>query len=69
MSCADTPNREWTIYPGPTVDGTPLYSVINANSMLCLTDDNGSKAANAHISQSTCNGDGATLWYLVLIGY
>jgi hypothetical protein len=37
--------------------------------MLCLTDDNGSKAANAHISQSTCSGDDATLWYLALIGY
>jgi hypothetical protein len=62
-SCADTPNREWTLEPGPTVDGTQLYFIVNANSGYCLTDTNTSTAAGAHISQSTCNAVGATLWY------
>jgi hypothetical protein len=62
-SCADTANREWTLYPGPTVDGTQLYYIVNANSGYCLTDDNTSTSAGAHISQSTCKAVGATLWY------
>lgn len=64
-SCADTNNRMWMINPvgNSTIPGIGLYHIVNVNSNLCLTDDNGSAAAGSHLNQSTCTDDDATLWY------
>jgi Ricin-type beta-trefoil lectin domain-like len=66
-SCAATANRQWLMDSFTDANGITVYEVISRNSDLCLTDDNGSKSAGGEINQSTCTGDGATLWELQIV--